>query len=169
VSWNHPDDVPITVSRRAYALRDVKLSQNQYAAVAADVYEDVRDDVFRETVERAREILPESYYNTDRETAAITAAADLLGLPRDYVRDIVDVFAREAGRLARERRTGREERVLTRENTYELAAWIGGRVAGGANELVAWGTRDNTIYASPGDTIVKHPEGPTFIKQGGRA
>jgi hypothetical protein len=169
MAWTNPDDVPTHITKRAYALPDAQVSQNDYAAVTADVYGAVRDDVFRETVERAREILPESYYNTDRETAAITAAADLLGLPRDYVMDIVDVFAREAGRLARERRTGREERVLTRENTYELAAWIGGRVAGGANELVAWGTRDNTIYASPGDTIVKHPEGPTFIKQGGRA
>lgn len=169
MNWNHPDDVPVTVSRRAYALRGVKISQNDYAAVAADVYGDVINDFLNALYERTREILPDNYDSTGWETPSLAAAAELLGLPRDVVAGVVDVFTREAGRIARERRAAREERVLTRENTAELAAWIGGRVAGGANELVAWGLRDSVTYAHPGDTIVKHPEGPSLIKQGERA
>lgn len=169
MSWTHPDDVPTHLTKRAYALPDAQVSQNEYAAVVADAYDAIRDEILRDIVTRAQEIIPADYYAKPRETPASTAAAVLLGLPQNVVSDIVDVYAREAGRISRERRTARQERVLTRENAAELAAWIGGRVAGGANELVAWGSRDQAVYAHPGDTIVKHPEGPQLIKQGGRA
>jgi GrpB-like predicted nucleotidyltransferase (UPF0157 family) len=51
---NHPDDVPTSLTRRAYALRGVTLSQNQYAAVVADAYEDIKREVLREAAEKQR-------------------------------------------------------------------------------------------------------------------
>lgn len=55
MSWNHPDDVPTSLTRRAYALRGVTLSQNQYAAVVADAYEDIARAVAHELAEKIRE------------------------------------------------------------------------------------------------------------------
>lgn len=52
MSWNHPDDVPMSLTRRAYALRGVTLSQNQYAAVVADAYEDIARAVAHELAEK---------------------------------------------------------------------------------------------------------------------
>jgi len=54
VSWNHPDDVPTSLTRRAYALRGVKISQNDYAAVVADAYEDIARKVAHELAEKQR-------------------------------------------------------------------------------------------------------------------
>lgn len=54
MSWNHPDDVPTSLTRRAYALRGVTLSQNQYAAVVADAYEDIARHVAHELAEKQR-------------------------------------------------------------------------------------------------------------------
>lgn len=49
MAWNHPDDVPTSLTRRAYCLRGVPpLSQNQYAAVVADAYEDIKQEVLRD-------------------------------------------------------------------------------------------------------------------------
>jgi hypothetical protein len=54
MSWSHPDDVPTSLTRRAYALRGVTLSQNQYAAVVADAYEDIARHVAHELAEKQR-------------------------------------------------------------------------------------------------------------------
>ncbi|MGW4493780.1 hypothetical protein [Streptomyces sp. NPDC004376] len=54
MSWNHPDDVPTSLTRRAYCLRGVTLSQNQYAAVVADAYEDIAREVARELAQKIR-------------------------------------------------------------------------------------------------------------------
>lgn len=55
MSWNHPDDVPTSLTRRACALRGVVLSQNQYAAVVADAYEDIACHVAHELAEQIRQ------------------------------------------------------------------------------------------------------------------
>jgi hypothetical protein len=64
-----------------------------------------------------------------------------------------------------------EERVLTRENTDEIAAWCGGWAAGGARELVGFhegGLGSNIIYAHPGDTIIiAEGERPRIVRGDG--
>lgn len=75
---NHPDDVPTSLTRRAYALRGVTLSQNQYAAVVADAYEDIRRDVLREAAEKQR-ALPLSGV----EAGVRDALADLIDPDKD--------------------------------------------------------------------------------------
>jgi hypothetical protein len=112
MAWNHPDDVPTSLTRRAYALRGVTISQNAYAAVVADAYEDVKREVLR-----------------DQE--------------------------QEASRTMK----------LTRDNTDEVALWVGGWRAGGAYELVGWGTRGNVVYARPGDMIIRKDDGSYEIKK----
>lgn len=116
MAWNHPDDVPTSLTRRAYALRGVTISQNDYAAVVADAYEDVKAEVLR-------------------DLGKVTTAP-------------------------------LEDRVLTRENADEIAAWVGGWRAGGVRELVGWGLRGCEVYARPGDTIVDMGGGMFGIKRG---
>jgi hypothetical protein len=55
---NHPDDVPTSLTRRAYALRGVTVSQNEYAAVVADAYGDIEREVLREAAEKLRDASP---------------------------------------------------------------------------------------------------------------
>jgi hypothetical protein len=159
MSWKTPDDVPTTLTRRAYALRDVKTSQNAYAAVVADAYQDVVADFLRDCAETARRT-----HNDAEDTPATRAAADRLGLPWEVVAAIVDTFSEEAGRIARERAAARR-RVLTRDNADEVAEWVGGWRAGGARELVGWGVRGSVVYAHPGDTIMKLTSGKCVVTQ----
>lgn len=49
------------------------------------------------------------------------------------------------------------EMTLTRDNVDEVAAWCGGRPAGGARELVGLPYPD-TRFARPGDTILRTGE-----------
>lgn len=83
---NRPDDVPTSLTRRAYALRGVTLSQNQYAAVVADAYEDIKCEVLREAAEKIRAKAHDLYGAPDvagpewRETEfyGLADAADLI-------------------------------------------------------------------------------------------
>lgn len=58
-----------------------------------------------------------------------------------------------------------EERLLTRDNTIEIAEWVGGWRAGGANELVGLNLRGTVQYAHPGDTLVRDSNGKTTIRR----
>lgn len=52
-----PDKIPTELTRRAYALRGVTVSQNQYAAVVADAWEDVLRLARREYAEHGGRLL----------------------------------------------------------------------------------------------------------------
>lgn len=111
MSWNHPDDVPISLTRRAYCLRGVKISQNDYAAVVADAYADVKAEIVQGLIGTADAA---TRVSTDgpAPTPATLATAEILGLPWEAVDAVFRVFTQEAARLARERR---EQRLKNRE------------------------------------------------------
>lgn len=107
MTWTHPDDVPTTVTRRVYSLRIPGLSQNGYAAVVADVYEDVVTEFLLTLSTRARDTgnLPPS------DASPVDAAvAERLGLPAEFVADMMEVWMEEAARIARERQAARKAR-----------------------------------------------------------
>jgi hypothetical protein len=109
VTWKHPDEVPTSLTRRAYALRGIKISQNTYASVVADAYDDVKNDVFRQVLRTCDEVLKDQIGGI-RDTPATRATADLLDLPWEVVASVLDVFTQEASRLASERRATRGKR-----------------------------------------------------------
>ena len=118
MAWNHPDDVPTSLTRRAYEMDACLISQNDYAAVVADAYEFVKAEVLRDLGKTTTE-------------------------PQQ------------------------EEHLLTRDNTDEIAEWVGGWRAGGVRELIGWGLRDHVTYARPGDLIARRDNGTFYIKHRG--
>lgn len=108
MSWTHPDDVPTSLTRRAYAMRGTRVSQNDYAAVVADAFEDVAAEYLRTVSERAQEAL--GYQGDEnQQTEATVAAARVLELPWETVADVLNVFTHEASRIAREQRARRHK------------------------------------------------------------
>lgn len=45
---------------------------------------------------------------------------------------------------------------------YDVAAWCNGRRAGGRGELIAIDTLEGTMYASPGDYVIKGVQGEFY-------
>jgi hypothetical protein len=106
--WKHPIDVPTRLTRRAYALRGVNISQNDYAAVVADAYEDVKAEFLRDLVQAADEATQGTGY-TPQDTPATVATAEVLGVPWQVVDAVFRVFEQQAAREARERRNARQK------------------------------------------------------------
>jgi hypothetical protein len=48
MAWKHPDDVPTSLTARVYKLDGPAISQNMYAAVVADAYDAVKQEVLRD-------------------------------------------------------------------------------------------------------------------------
>jgi hypothetical protein len=49
-----------------------------------------------------------------------------------------------------------------RSNQEDVIAWVAGRPAGGAHELVAIETLEGTMYATPGDWIIRGVKGEFY-------
>jgi hypothetical protein len=48
MAWNHPDDVPTSITKRVYEMDGPAVSENLYATVIADAYEAVKQEVLRD-------------------------------------------------------------------------------------------------------------------------
>jgi hypothetical protein len=110
MAWNHPIDVPIRLTRRASALHGVDISQNDYAAVVADAYEDVTAEFLRDLMQAADEATQGTSY-IPQDTPVTVATAKVLGLPWQAVDAVFRVFEQEAARAARERQAQRQKQV----------------------------------------------------------